>query len=244
MDDFQQVLKVGLRTYKPDRQKYLYSIEMDIIEGRYFWMACDYDDAVRFRDYVINKETGEKEPNPRSKEQIEPRQQFFACYDCNTHFLYLNDLTRRSFLQQYLSDTLQKGFQINNIYTSVDEFCSKIKTIRGFQYTQVDNLFGRSSDLFAQVGNIWGQDLPSKIQLKVAYGDIPVHGGGRQIIDVFSRHKGEFENVVIIGSDDAGVEHTFDFSSVLKHLVISPVKDENEHFDPTEVRNLLLRELR
>ena len=89
---------------------------MDIIEGRYFWMACDYDDAVRFRDYVINKETGEKEPNPRSKEQIEPRQQFFACYDCNTHFLYLNDLTRRSFLQQYLSETLQKDFQINNIY--------------------------------------------------------------------------------------------------------------------------------
>ena len=79
-------------------------------------MACDYDDAVRFRDYVINKETGEKEPNPRSKEQIEPRQQFFACYDCNTHFLYLNDLTRRSFLQQYLSETLQKDFQINNIY--------------------------------------------------------------------------------------------------------------------------------
>lgn len=52
--------------------------------------------------------------------------------------------------------------------------------------------------MFAQVGNIWGQDLPSKIQLKVAYGDIPVHGGGRQIIDVFSRHKGEFENVAFL----------------------------------------------
>ena len=32
---------------------------------------------------------------------------------------------------------------------------------------------------------MWGQDLPSKIQLKIAYGDIPVHGGGRQIIDIF-----------------------------------------------------------
>ena len=85
------------------------------------------------------------------------------------------------------------------------------------------------------------QNLPWEVREQLA---IPVHGGGRQIIDVFSRHKGEFENVVIIGSDDAGVEHTFDFSSVLKHLVISPVKDENEHFDPTEVRNLLLRELR
>ena len=108
----------------------------------------------------------------------------------------------------------------------------------------MDNLFSRSSDLFTQVGNIWGQDLPSKIQLRIAYGDIPVHGGGRQIIDIFSRHKDEFENVIIIGSDDAGVEHTFDFSSVLKHLIIFPIKDENEHFDPAEVRNLLLRELR
>lgn len=40
------------------------------------------------------------------------------------------------------------------------------------------------------------------------------------------------------------VEHTFDFSSVLKHISISPSKDENEHFDPTEVRALLLHELR
>ena len=91
---------------------------------------------------------------------------------------------------------------------------------------------------------MWGQDLPSKIQLKIAYGDIPVHGGGRQIIDIFSRHKNEFDNVVVIGCDDEGVEHTFDFSSVLKHITISPPKDENEHFDPTEVRALLLRELR
>lgn len=244
LEDFQKVLEIGNRTYKPERQKFLYAIDMEIVDDRYFWMSCDYDDAARFRDYVINKETGEKEPNPRSKEQIEPRQQFFACYDCSKHFLYLNDLNKRKFLQQYLSDSLQRDFQINNIYTSVDEFCSRIKTIRGFQYTQVDNLFGRGSDLFAQIGNLWGQDLPSKIQLKIAYGDVPVRGGGRQIIDVFNKHRNEFEDVVIIGCDDEGVEHTFDFSSVLKHLTITPFKDENEHLDPLEVRSLLLKELR
>ena len=244
LDDFKDVIQKGLRTYKPERQKYLYSIEMEIVEDRFFWMSCDYDNAVGFRDYVVNKDTGEKEPNPRSKEQIEPRQQFFVCYDCDTHFLYLNDLTRRSFLQQYLSDAIQKDFHISNVYTSVDEFCDRIKTIRGFQYTQVDNIFGRSSDLFTQVGNIWGQDLPSKIQMKISYGDVPVHGGGRQIVDLFSRHKEEFENVIIIGGDDEGVEHTFDFSSVLKHFVLHPIKDENDHFDPVEVRTLLLNELR
>lgn len=147
-------------------------------------------------------------------------------------------------MKKYLSETTQHDFQINNIYASVDEFCSRIKTLKGFQYTQVDNMFGRSSDIFDQVGTIWGQDLPSKVQLKITYDNMPIHRGGRSIIDRFSRKKNEFESVVVIGCDDEGVEHTFDFSSVLKHLVISPDKDENEHFDPEEVQKLLLAELR
>ncbi len=94
-----------------------------------------------------------------------------------------------SFLQKYLSDTTQHDFRINNVYASVDEFCGRIKTLRGFQYMQVDNMFGGSSDIFEQVGTIWGQDLPSKVQLKITYGDIPIHGGGRGIIDLFSRKR-------------------------------------------------------
>lgn len=124
------------------------------------------------------------------------------------------------------------------------DFCKNIKAIRGFQYTQVDNVFSRGGTLFSQVGNIWGQDLPSKVQLKISYGDIPVHGGGRALIDRVYRHREEFEDVIVIGCDDCGIEQTFDFSSVLKHLVIQPTKDENEHFNPTEVRDLLLSNLR
>ena len=54
----------------------------------------------------------------------------------------------------------------------------------------------------------------------------------------------EFEDVVIIGCDESGIEQTFDFSSVLKHFLIQPTKDENEHFEPDEVRELLLAKLR
>ena len=91
LEDMKDVVAKGNHIFRPQKQKYLYSIDMDIIEERFFWMASDYDDAVRFRDYVINKKTGEKMPNPRSKEQVEPRQQFFACYDAQKHFLYMND---------------------------------------------------------------------------------------------------------------------------------------------------------
>ena len=76
LEDMKDVVAKGNHIFRPQKQKYLYSVDMDIIEERFFWMASDYDDAVRFRDYVINKKTGEKMPNPRSKEQVEPRQQF------------------------------------------------------------------------------------------------------------------------------------------------------------------------
>lgn len=108
----------------------------------------------------------------------------------------------------------------------------------------MDNVFSRGGTLFSQVGNIWGQDLPSKLQLKISYGDIPIHGGGKGLVDRICRHREEFEDVVIIGCDESGIEQTFDFSSVLKHFLIQPTKDENEHFEPDEVRELLLAKLR
>ena len=223
----------------------MYVIKNEICEDRFFWMSCDYAETERYQDYVVNKDTGETEANPRRKSQIEPRQQFFACYDIQTHFLYLSDMNRRSFFQQYLGEMTGREFCINNVYASVDEFCKRIKSIRGFYYTQVDNLFTRNSDIFKQVGSIFGLDIPEQVQIKISYGDIPVHLG-RGLIDRFYRRtkRDEFENIVIVGCDDEGVEQTFDFSSVLKHLEIHPRKDGNAQYDPVEVKMLLLNVLR
>lgn len=242
-EDLKRVCEIGNSIFQPDGQKYLYVIEKQIVENRFFWLSCDYDDATSFRDYVINQNTGETEPNPRSKNQVEPRKQFFACYDLKTHLLYINDLDRRKTLSKYLSYSIQKEFCINNVYASVDEFCNRVKTIKGFKYTQVRNLFTESSDIFRQVSNIWGLDTPERIQMKITCGDLPVHKG-RTIVERFKRNKEEFEDVIVIGCDDEGVEQTFDFSTIIKRIEIFPQKDENEHYDPIEIRTLLLNELR
>lgn len=241
LEDLKHVCAVGPKMYR--RQNNLYTVDSSIIDDRFFWMACDYDDAESFRDYVVNQSTEKREPNPRNKSQVELKKQFFACYDVKKHFLYINDLTRRPMLKAYLQDTTQKEFVINNIYTSVDEFCAHIKYIRGFKYTQVYNIFSKDGEVFKQVSDLWGLDAPDKIQLKITYGDIPVHQG-RSLIDRFHRNKDEFENVIIIGCDDAGVEETFDFSSVIKRIEISPSKDNNQHYDPEEIKTLLLQEVR
>lgn len=243
LEDLKRVCEIGAKTFQPEGQKNLYVIETSLVDDRFFWLSCDYDDAVSFRDYVVNQITGEMEPNPRNKSQVEPRKQFFACYDIEKHLLYINDFNRRSTLTRYLQDAIQKDFAINNVYSSVDEFCSRIKTIRGFRYTQVRNLFSQDGDIFRQVTDMWGLDAPERIQMKIDYGDVPVHNG-RSLLDRFHRDKDQFEEVIIIGCDDAGVEQTFDFSSVIKRIEIFPTKDENEHYEPDEVKRLLLTVLR
>lgn len=243
LEYLKQVCEIGLKQFQPTGHKNLYIIDTDIIDDRFFWLSCDYDDAVIFKPYVVNKETGETEPNPRNKNQIEPKKQFFVCYDTYSHILYISDIGRRATLTTYLSDSIQKKFTIKNVYTSVDDFCEKIKAIRGFKYTQVNNIFGRASDIFKQVGDMWGLDLPSKVQLKISYDDVPVHEG-RALIDRLHHKREEFQDVIVIGVDDDDVEQTFDFSSVIKRIDITPIKDENEQYDPREVRELLLAELR
>lgn len=243
IDDFKCIPEMHSYIYQPPGQKNLYEIDTEILHDRFFWVSCEYDDAVRFRDYVINSETGERQPNPRNQKQIEPRQQFFACYDEQNLRLYLSSMNIKSIFQRFLSDTFQKEFQIRNIYTSVEDFCTKIKTIRGFRFTQVNNIFSRENEIFKVVTDFGGLDVPNKLQIRVDYGDTPLHKG-RALIDKLHHKQDEFEKIVIIGADDCGIEQTFDFSSVTANIELSVQKDATEHYDPAEVKTLLLARLR
>ena len=241
LDDLSKVVKLGQETYP--KGKYLYHIHSEIVENRFFWMSCDYDDAQRFRNYVVDSATMATENNPRTKNQVELRYQLFVCYDVDKHFLYLNDMHKHRFVEEYMSFSTQMEFKINNVYASVDDFCNHIKYLRRFKYVQVDNLFAKSGDVFQNVADMWGRDAPDKIQLEIGYGDIPINKG-RPIISRLFRKREQFESVIVVGCDDEGMEQTFDFSSVIKRIEISPVKDQDEYYDPIEVRTLLLEKLR
>lgn len=243
ISDLQLVANISQQSYQPEDQKYLYLMDSEVVDNRFLWLSSEYDDAKRFRDYVINQETGEREENPRSKNQVELRQQFFACFDAKNHFLYLSDINKRSFLQKYLSNMTQTEFSISNVYSSIDDFCQHVKTIRSLKFTQTSNLFSENNEIFTRITNILGLDMPEKMQVKIGLGDIPIRGN-RHILDYFQKARSAFDNVIIIGCDDDNVAQTFDLSSVIKHIVISPAKDENEHYDPQKVKKLLLKELR
>lgn len=242
LDDFKAVAEKGKTFDHPYNQKYLYTITKEIVDNRFFWMACEYDNAVSFRPYLVDAGTGEKTPNLRSKSQIEPRQQLFVCYDTKECLLYLSDMTKRAFLTRYFFESTQLSFKIKNVYSSLEEFCNHIKVLRSARFTQRDNLYNRNNSIFKQISGALALDVPEKLQLKVGLGDIPVQGG-MGFINTLKANRSSFEDIVIVGVGDDDIEKTFDFSTVIKHIELHPQKDENEHFDPDEVKYLLLNEL-
>jgi len=223
-----------------------YEIEKSILEKRFFWMYCQYDNSKLYTDTVWNKITEKEENNPRKKTQIECRNQLFVCYDMKKCLLYLNDITRRPFLKRYLHETLNKEVEIKNIIHSLEDFERSVQTIRNATFIQVRNIANSApSSLFSQTANIYGFDAPESMQLKVDCGNQPIRKMVNSLRGFKRRNEtGEFERVVVVGMDDSGIEKSFDFSSMIESVKIHADRDENQHFDPDEVRRLILNEIR
>lgn len=86
-------------------------------------------------------------------------------------------------------------------------------------------------------------DAPRELQIKISYGNIPVRES-RKLLDRFNKEKSDYENIIVIGCDDEGIEKTFDFSSIIKRIEIKINKDVSGQYDVGEVKSLLLSEIR
>lgn len=244
LNTFTDIINVGPSMFKPNRGKYLFEIKHSIIDNRFYWMECDYDNARLFKDYVINFETGEKEDNPRTMNQVETRQQLFVCFDCLSHRLYVSDRNRLPFVKAYIKDALQKEVNIKTVISSAEDFYEQVSTLHQLKFTQIDNLFSRDTDIFNEVPNFYGLDLPDKMKLTLTYSGHPINKSLKGLVQYMTNHRDYFSDVLLIGSDDDGLEKVFDLSSVLHKVVIDIRKDEHDRYDSNDVRTKLLSQLR
>lgn len=118
----------------------LFEVKKSIEYNRFLWLYCEYDNPSLYNPSVFNLETNEIEVNPKKSHQLEFRNQVFICYDIEKDILYCNQEDRKSFLKIYISDSLQKNVVIKNIYSSIEEFQTKIKTLCEMRFIQKENL--------------------------------------------------------------------------------------------------------
>ena len=56
------------------------------------------------------------------------------------------------------------------------------------------------------------------------------------------RESGEFEDVIVVGMDDNGLESTFNFSTLISSVEINVIKDDDYRYEPSIVKTLLVNQ--
>jgi len=87
--------------------------------------------------------------------------------------------------------------------------------------------------------------MPEKITMQIEYSNTLVGNlrDGIQNIKQKRTH-GLFKDIVLVGIDDSGIEHNFDFSSVIKNIEILTHKNEDERYDKEEVERCFFEKIR
>ncbi|MDK2802659.1 MAG: hypothetical protein KFW09_04700 [Oscillospiraceae bacterium] len=243
--DIENICKIGKKIIKEYKYDW-YEVNKQIIEDRFLWLYYEYDNAHSYNEDVLNGESDSKEPNPKTKTQVELRKQLFVCYDIDNNMLYTNKTDKKSFVKYYISDTLQKNVEIKNIYTTLDDFQNSVNLIKTLKFVQNRNLFNTNNDsIFNQQANIYGLDLPEKITVKVDYGNTLIDKYKNKLQDLNKKKKAsEFQSITLIGVDDNNVEKSFDFSSMIESIELQISKDDNLRYNNEDVIRELLNRLR
>ena len=63
------------------KKKYIYALDMDFIEDKFFWMYVQYENKKLYNDRVFDVEDETEKENPKPQNYVEFRQQLFVCYD-------------------------------------------------------------------------------------------------------------------------------------------------------------------
>lgn len=240
---FEQLLDVGGTLYR--KGKFLYSVEKAFASDNHFWLYFQYDNENLYTDTVVDTLDNSAKSNPRPKNQVEMCYQLFACYDLERHLLYVSDYAKKSTITDYIGDMLQQPVSVKNVLKSIDEFVSVVKYLKSVTFTQRRTLYTSTpNSIFQKQADLFGLDLPEHSKLKLDYGHSPI-GIVKTTLQNWGlkRDSGEFDEVIVVGIDDAGFENSFNFSTMISAVEFDLPRDDNYRYNPDSVRVLLLAKL-
>lgn len=240
---FDTLLQVGRTLYR--KGNFLYSVQQEFVDDYHYWMYFQYDNENLYTDTVLDTTDNSAKDNPRPKSQVEMRNQLFACYDLERKLLYVSEYQKKTVVTDYMEEMLQLPVMAKNVLKSVEEFTAIVKMLKSVTFTQRRNIYTSTpNSIFEKQANLYGLDLPEQSKVKLDYGVSPI-GLARNALQSWKmrRDSGEFDDVIVVGLDDAGFESTFNFSTVISSVVIDVSRNEDYRYDPVSVRTMLLAKL-
>lgn len=247
--DIEKFMSIGFYRFVLNGK--FYEVTPSFLENRFWFMYIKYDKNT-YNDVVWDTSDDSVKTNPKTKQQIEFREQLFICYDLEKNFLYSNKDNFKEILKKLIYDNIGKKCYIKNIIADLQEFKLKVNEITKLNFTKVRNLFtieeGYDNMFKNTIFNKYGLDLPDNIIM--GYDKIPIKNNKNclsKILDNIKKDKenGKFEDVVIIGKslDDETIK--FNFNNLTSNIEIKGInKNENGMYDYNEVLESLLDKLK
>lgn len=220
-------------------------IECEIIEDRFYWFYSNFGKVMPHRNIIIDTSTQQELQNPRTEEQIEPNDQFFAVYDSEASIFYISNLKKKSFITSFLKDFSDQEIFIKNIYKSIDEFLGIIKSLENIKFTGERDLFSRDGDLFTPLKNIFGYGEPEVFSIEAKYCTPMKDTLKREILRLAGyQGSGDLKTLVCIGKDEQGFETVFNTNNFINKISIQLQKDSQSLFLPEEVKEQVVKKLK
>lgn len=221
----------------------LYKINCEIIDNKYFWLYARSGKAKPYSSEVININTKETDKNPRNPNQAELRKQTFCLYCPNIGVFYVSNSKSSTFVLSYLKLKFEKNFSLKNYFVSPDEFVKAINSVKSLKFVSMEpNLF--NGDIFSEINDVLGygknaHDFTLEVKIKE---NIFKPETWLQFLTKWKSKKDSqaIKRMICVGKDDKGIKKIFNLDNYLQKCEILAAKDENEMFNPNDIKQAII----
>lgn len=172
------------------------------------------------------------EPNPRSTNQVEPRENF-AIFDLSCSYLWISDTRKKKLVIDFFQKLFKgKKLAIKDVYDK-DEFIKTIKTLDQIKISAAPEMFSSTHTLSKALTDEMYGACEAILELKYKSQHI-----GANLLDkiknIFNAQE-SFKGVMIAGRDQNNLGVLFNNSLFSRKIDIDAIIDENKMFDTQDV---------
>lgn len=239
IESFKKHLATGSYSNNDDNKVQIFNIEY---EDNYLKMNFGEGAVGPRNPNVFNFNTKEEEPNPRQKNQVEPKQTF-AIIDFNTSFLWISNSKKRSALIDLFRIYFKTAaIVIKEIYDE-KQFLKMLKRLDNIKISAVPNLFSDSGTLSQSLSEEINGYEASVATLNLSYNNrITTDYLIEKVKSIFEQ-RNSLKSIVISGKDENNLGMLFNTEGFSRKIDIEAEVNDDEMFTDEDVYKKLIKKI-
>lgn len=240
VEDFKNVLGQGSYTNKEDIKIQIF----DIAYENNFLKIKFGDGAVGSRNpFVYNFDKEEEEPNPREKNQVEPKETF-ALIDFNTSYMWISNSRKRNALILLIKSYFKTSTVTAKDIYDENEFLNTLKKIDNIRFSGTPNLLSQTGVLSSALTDEINGYEATTASVSFSYQQRLTSDYIIEKIKGLFSEKNSLKNIVISGRDEKNLGMLFNTEGFSRKIEIEAEVNIDEMFSSDDVFKQIIQKLK